>query len=112
MSDRQFTFKSDLDGNSNTQTFNVLSNVFGDGYEQHASIGLNNKKGQWSYQRTALKDEILAIKAFFDDHKGADTFLWESPLDGIVRVKTDTSYTPTCLGGNIWRISTTFKQQF
>ncbi|MBF7686594.1 phage tail protein, partial [Acinetobacter sp. B10A] len=49
---------------------------------------------------------------FFDDHKGADSFLWESPLDGTVRVKTDTSYTPTCLGGAVWRISTTFKQQF
>ncbi|MBF7694227.1 phage tail protein [Acinetobacter pollinis] len=112
MSNKQFTFKSDLDGNSNTQTFNTLSNVFGDGYEQHASVGINNRKGQWSYQRTALKDEILAIKVFFDDHKGADSFLWESPLDGTVRVKTDTSYTPTCLGGSVWRISTTFKQQF
>lgn len=112
MSNKQFTFKSDLEGNSNTQSFNVVSNVFGDGYEQHASVGINNRKGQWAYQRTALKDEILAIKAFFDEHKGADSFYWESPLDGLVRVKTDTSYTPTCLGGNVWRISTTFKQQF
>ncbi|WP_407647984.1 hypothetical protein [Acinetobacter pollinis] len=42
MSDRQFTFKSDLDRNSNTQIFNVLSNGFGDGYKQHTTVGINS----------------------------------------------------------------------
>ena len=112
MSNQKFDWPSDLDGNSNTQNFNVLTSKFGDGYEQNISVGINNRKGQWAYQRTAYKAEIQAIKAFFDEHKGADSFLWDSPLDGEVRVKTDSSYTPVSLGGQIWRISTTFTQVF
>ncbi len=112
MSNRKFEHCSDLEGNSQTSNFNVLSSVFGDGYEQHASVGINNKKGQWTFTKTGYKAQILQIRNFFDDHKGADSFLWDSPLDGEVRVKTDLNYQPVCLGGDVWRISTTFYQQF
>lgn len=112
MSNEKFTFPCDLDGNSSSQKFNVLNSKFGDGYEQNISVGINNRKGEWSYKRTSTKDEIIQIKAFFDKHKGADSFLWDSPLDGEVRVKTDTSYTPSQVGGMIWTISTTFTQVF
>ncbi|EXC34374.1 phage minor tail family protein [Acinetobacter sp. 869535] len=54
---------------------------------------------------------ILEIKAFFDAHKGADSFLWDSPLDGEVRVVAG-DYTPVSLGGDVWSISTTFTQDF
>lgn len=74
-----------------------MSNIFNDGYEQYASVGINNLKGQWNYQRTALKGGILATKAFFDDHQGENSFYWELPLDGIVWVKTDTGYMLVCL---------------
>ena len=111
MSNRKFTHCQDLESNSQESAFNTLSSKFGDGYEQNISVGINNRSGQWSYSRTAKKAEILEIKAFFDDHKGADSFLWDSPLDGEVRVKTG-SYNPVCLGGEIWRISTTFTQVF
>lgn len=111
MSNQKFTWCQDLEGSSDTQNFNVLSSRFGDGYEQSISVGINNRKGEWAYQRTGYKDEIIAIKAFFDRHKGADSFLWDSPLDGEVRVKTG-SYNPVCLGGGVWRISTTFTQVF
>ncbi|MFB5707325.1 phage tail protein, partial [Acinetobacter radioresistens] len=47
-----------------------------------------------------------------DRHKGADSFLWDSPLDGEVRVKTGTSYQPRQVGGLVWSISTTFTQDF
>ena len=53
----------------------------------------------------------MQIKAFFDAHKGANSFLWDSPLDGQVRVKAG-DYQPTCMGGDVWRISTTFTQVF
>lgn len=112
MSNRKFEYESDLDGNNASTQFAVLSSKFGDGYEQHASIGINNKKGQWAYQRTALSVEILAIKSFFDEHKGADSFLWQHPKDGLVRVKTDAQYQEVHLGGDVWRISTTFFQSF
>ena len=111
MSNLKFTWCQDLEGNNQTESFNVLSSKFGDGYEQNISVGINNRSGQWSYSRTAKKAEILEIKAFFDAHKGADSFLWDSPLDGEVRVKTG-EYNPVCLGGDVWRISTTFTQVF
>ena len=111
MSNLKFTWCQDLEGNNQTESFNVLSSKFGDGYEQNISVGINSRSGQWSYSRTAKKAEILAIKAFFDQHKGADSFLWDSPLDGEVRVKT-ADYNPVCLGGDLWRISTTFTQVF
>ncbi len=42
---------------------------------------------------------------------GATSFLWDSPLDGEVRVKAG-DYQPVCLGGDTWRITTTFTQVF
>ena len=89
----------------------VRSAQFGDGYEQNISVGINNRKGQWAYTRTAQKAEIQEIKAFFDTHKGADSFLWDSPLDGELRVKAG-EYQLNKVGGLIWRISTTFTQVF
>ena len=111
MSNQKFTWSQDLEPNSQTSSFKILSNKFGDGYEQNISIGINNQSSTWAYTRTAQKALILEIKAFFDRHKGADSFLWDSPLDGEVRVKTG-EYNPVCLGGDIWRISTTFTQVF
>ncbi|WP_111860197.1 phage tail protein [Acinetobacter sp. CFCC 10889] len=112
MSNRKFTHCTLLDGNSTTNTFNVLSSKFGDGYEQHVSIGINNKKGQWNFSKKGSEAEILEIEAFFDDHNGADSFLWDHPKDGEIRVKTDTQYQAVCLGGDLWQISTTFYQVF
>ncbi len=112
MSDMVFNWECDLNGNSQTQNFKVLSTSFGDGYEQNTSVGINNIKGEWKYQRTAYTSEILAIKAFFDKHRGSKSFLWNSPLDGQVRVKTDVNYSPVHMGGDVWQISTTFKQVF
>ncbi|ENX34894.1 hypothetical protein F889_01534 [Acinetobacter colistiniresistens] len=112
MGDKVFKWECDLEGNSQTQKFSVLNTSFGDGYEQNTSVGINNIKGEWKYQRTAYKAEILEIKAFFDEHMGSQSFLWESPLDGQVRVKTDTSYAPMQLGGDVWRIMTNFKQVY
>lgn len=111
MSNQKFTWCQDLNSNSQTSSFNVLSSKFGDGYEQNISVGINNMSNTWNYTKTAKKALILEIKAFFDAHKGADSFLWDSPLDGEVRVKTG-EYNPTCVGGDIWRISTTFTQVF
>lgn len=111
MSNQKFTWCQDLDGNAQTSSFNTLSSKFGDGYEQNISVGINNRSGQWPYQRTAKKDEILEIKAFFDAHKGADSFLWDSLLDGEVRVKAS-EYQISKVGGLVWRISTTFTQAF
>lgn len=111
MSNQKFTWCNDLDGNSQTNSFKVLQSNFGDGYTQRTSVGINNKSGTWAYKRTETKEVIMEIKAFFDAHKGSDSFLWDSPLDGEVRVVAS-DYTPICLGGLVWSISTTFTQTF
>ena len=111
MSNRKFTWCTNLEGFTQTSSFKTLSSKFGDGYEQNISVGINNKSGSWQYSRTAKKAEILEIKAFFDEHKGADSFLWDTPLDGEVRVKAG-EYQLNKVGGLIWRISTTFTQVF
>lgn len=111
MSNQKFTWCPDLEGNTQSSSFKTLSSKFGDGYEQNISVGINNRSGAWGFTKTGKKALILEIKAFFDEHKGADSFLWDSPLDGEVRVKTG-EYSPVSLGGGLWRISTTFTQVF
>ena len=111
MSNRKFTWCNDLEGNSQTNAFKTLQSSFGDGYTQRTSVGINNKSGTWAYKRTEKKAVIIEIKAFFDAHKGADSFLWDSPLDGEVRVVAG-DYMPVSLGGDVWSISTTFTQDF
>lgn len=111
MSNRKFTWCCDVDGNSQTNAFKTLQSNFGDGYTQRTSVGINNKSGTWSYQLTDKKEVIQQIKAFFDDHKGADSFLWDSPLDGEVRVIAG-EHNLVNLGGSAWKISTTFTQTF
>ena len=86
MSNQKFTWCNDLDGNSQTSSFKVLQSSFGDGYTQRTSVGINNRSSTWAYKKTGKKALILEIKAFFDAHKGSDSFLWDSPLDGEVRV--------------------------
>jgi len=111
VSNRKFEICPDLNSNSQTNSFNNLTSKFGDGYEQNISIGINNRSGVWQFTKTGKKDLILNIKTFFDDHKGADSFLWDSPLDGEVRVKTG-EYQAICIGGGWWQITTTFTQVF
>ncbi|MCM1637855.1 phage tail protein, partial [Acinetobacter baumannii] len=54
---------------------------------------------------------ITEIKSFLDDHKGADSFYWQSPKDGRIRVKAG-DYQLVDRGSGTWRISTTFTQVF
>ncbi|WP_353172474.1 phage tail protein [Acinetobacter rudis] len=112
MSNKKFTWDNDLEGNSFSQNFNVLSSKFGDGYEQHTSVGINNRKVQLVYSRKAYSAEIQDIKNFLDHHKGADSFLYDIPLGGEIRVKSDIQYQLVQVGGDVWRISTTFYQQY
>ena len=111
MSNQKFTWCNDLVVNSQTSSFKALQSSFGDGYTQRTSVGTNNKSSTWANKKTSKKALILEIKTFFDAHKGADSFLWDSPLDGEVRVVAG-DYMPVSLGGGIWSISTTFIQDF
>lgn len=111
MSDRVFTWLENLEGNLGTHNFKVMNSSFGDGYEQNVSVGINNRKGSWPFTKTAVESDIREIKKFLDDHKGADSFLWDSPQDGQIRVKAG-DYQLENRGSGTWRISTTFTQVF
>ena len=108
---RKFTWCQDIDGNSQSYKFNVLESSFGDGYKQSASIGINNKRGEYQYTRTAESAIIDEIRLFLDEHKRTKAFLWDSPKDGEITVKSG-DYTMQFLGGDAWRISTVFEQSF
>ncbi len=106
-----FNFKNDLDGNRSSYKFAKQVVKFGDGYEQRISIGINNKSGEWSYQRTALIEEIDQIQAFFDRHESVVSFIYKNPQSQSVKAVAE-DYDLTCLGGKMWRISTTIRQVF
>lgn len=86
MSDEKFTYPCDLEGNSGTQKFNVLSTKFGDGYEQNVSVGINNRKGE-----TNLANSTLLKKLNAKDYKGAaaEFLRWNKAggkvLNGLVK---------------------------
>lgn len=111
MSDRLFLWDENLDGNSGSHQFNTLGSQFGDGYVQSISVGINNRKGIWPWVKTAKKPVIVDIKNFLDDHKAVGSFLWDSPLDGQIRVKA-ADYQVENRGAGLYRISTTFTQVF
>lgn len=111
MSNRIFTWCVDLESASASNKFEVLTASFGDGYAQNTAIGINNRTQSWSISKTAKKPTITEIKNFFDEHKGAASFLWQSPFDGQIRVRA-ASYKLTPLGGDVWRINTSFSQVF
>lgn len=111
MSNEKFIWCVNLEGTSGNTSFNTLSSRFGDGYEQSVSVGINSRKNSWSVSKTGKKSLITEIKSFFDRHKGADSFLWDDPFDGEIRVKAG-EYSLTPLGADVWRISTTFTQDF
>lgn len=108
---QKFIFKQDLASSDVSSSFNVYSSSFGDGYEQHSSVGINNRKLSINYQRTAKFSEIKQIKQFFDIHKGAKPFLYQTLFDGEICVIAG-DYQINNLGGGVFRISCVFKQVF
>ena len=63
-----------------TVSFRNKSAKFGDGYEQRARDGINNKSESWPLTFVGGADKIMPIKKFLDAHAGADPFYWTPPL--------------------------------
>ncbi len=57
-----------------TVSFRIKSAKFGDGYEQTAEDGINNKTQSWPLTFTGSKSRIKQIAEFLDRHKGAIPF--------------------------------------
>lgn len=84
---------------------------FGSGYEQSAGDGLNTETQSWDLTFTGQKARIMEIRNFLKAQQGYKSFLWASPLDGLLNFKC-TSYNPSAVGGGVWTLSATFDQSF
>lgn len=110
MATETFTWRPDEEP-TGTVTFRTKSAKFGDGYEQVAQDGINNRSQSWPLTFTGQKSRIMEIAAFLDRHAGATPFFWTAPLSAqaLYRCKT---YQPKSLGGGVYTLSATFEQAF
>lgn len=76
-----FTWIPDFGANKKI-TPKIRSISFGDGYEQRATFGINNKPKVWSLTFSKRRDtEALAIDTFLDNLGGVQSFNW-TPYNG------------------------------
>ena len=111
MSIRETFSWTPLVGMNGTVKYRVLSAQFGDGYQQVAADGINNKIESWPVSFTGTTDEIRPIKDFMDRHAGYQSFYWTPPMGdkGMYR-SFDITITP--VEGDIVTLSTVFEQAF
>ncbi|VVE78194.1 phage tail protein [Pandoraea sputorum] len=96
---------------SGDTAFTVRKAKFGDGYEQRAADGLNNRRS--SYQLTFVGEapKIAAILAFLDAHAGARSFFWTPPLRPQALFVCEKHSEPV-KDGTTYSITATFDQTF
>lgn len=94
-----------------TVSFRTKSAKFGDGYEQIAQDGINNRTQTWPLTFLDTEPRARQIKGFLDAHKGAQPFYWTPPLgeQGLYRCKT---YQATAHGAGLFSIAAEFEQAF
>lgn len=111
MPTQTFTWAPAVSSLSGTATLKVRKAQFGDGYEQRAADGLNNRRS--SYNLTFIGDasKIGAILAFLDARAGAEAFYW-TPLLRTQSLFTCETYSEPTKDGDIYTITATFDQTF
>lgn len=94
-----------------TTTLRTLSAQFGDGYEQVAADGINNKIQSWPVTIKGYKADVTPARDFLDARQGYQSFFWTPPLgaQGYYRCK---EYDLVHLGGSAWQLTAIFKQAF
>ncbi|WP_087686812.1 phage tail protein [Pandoraea sp. PE-S2R-1] len=92
-------------------TFAVRKGVFGDGYEQRARDGLNNKKSTYQLTFVGGEQKISAILAFLDAHAGSKSFFWTPALRPQALFVCE-KYSGPVKDGDTYTISATFDQTF
>ena len=107
--DKQVVSWAPLVGLEGQSSFAVLSAKFGDGYEQTAADGIQNKRAEWPLSFTDNNVVIAEIAAFLDLHAGWKAFLWTPPL-GVEGEFKASKYALKPLGGNMYTLSVTFRQ--
>ncbi|VVD64012.1 phage tail protein [Pandoraea pneumonica] len=96
---------------SGDTTFSVLKAKFGDGYEQRANNGLNNRASSYQLTFVGTESKISAILAFLDAHAGSKSFFWKPPLREQALFVCE-KYSGPVKDGDIYTISATFDQTF
>lgn len=91
--------------------FRLKSAKFGDGYQQVAQDGINNRAQFWPLTFVGDEARIKAIVQFLDRHAGATSFYWTAPLGepALYRCK---GYQPSPLGAGLYSLAATFEQAF
>jgi phage-related protein len=64
----------------------TLTNKFGDGYEQRAADGINNKLRTYSLSFSRVTADVEAIETFLDGKGGVTSFTWTPSGGSEVRV--------------------------
>lgn len=106
-----FTWSPTVANFSGDTTLRTRSAQFGDGYQQKAADGINNRSTSYSLQFVGDETKIAAILAFLDAHAGATSFLWTPPLRAQLLFTCDT-YTEPTKDGDMYTITATFDQSF
>lgn len=110
MSTETFTWRP-LAGAQGDVILRTLSARFGDGYQQDAADGINNKVQSWPLRFVGDADFIEAIQDFLDRHAGAKSFYWTPPLGVQGRYKVK-QYSPAAQAGLVYALTATFEQAF
>lgn len=95
-----------------TDTVNLYTAQFGDGYEQVAVNGINHIAEEWNLTWTGKKDDVAAIRVFLHSH-AHQSFWWSNPWGEkkLYRVLPD-SIKPTFISGKVVSLSFSFRQAF
>lgn len=74
----EFIYLPSYSANLTTEV-NVRKSGFGDGYQQRAVKGINNKKRIWDLRFTGKTGKIDLIESFLREHGGVMSFDWSPP---------------------------------
>lgn len=105
-----FTWSPRVDP-TGTAKLRVRRAQFGDGYEQRAADGINNKSQSWPLSFVGGSAYIQPIANFLDSQAGYQSFYWTPPLgsQGFYRCET---YSVRRLEGDNYELACTFEQSF
>lgn len=84
---------------------------FGDGYEQIAGDGINNRGQQWDLEFVGDEKTIKAIADFLDKREGRKAFYWKPELNDLGLYRSE-SYKITALGNKVYSLTTSFVESF
>ena len=94
-----------------TTKFAVLTAQFGDGYQQTAADGINNKLQSWPIAIRGPQAQVTPARDFLDARGGSQSFFWTPPLGAQGYYKC-TEYGLQHVGVGNWELTATFMQVF